>query len=309
MSGVLAEAFNVASIEAGSGNATDDSMAALSILLQHGAKPSPKDLNFLVSSIDSEKLEDCFFDAIACAQNSFVPFLNVSLALEGAIGEATEKYRRVLARLQREMDAILSDTLKSLPQSVSGLTGGMAACAALLEPELVSKSITCGGGEGPLAAALACSHRIVTFATSPLCMNYMFLKFSRGLPGPHDGPRVAMLQRTNLDHREESKRRECLTALGKGSTLGGILGAAGKALCGDDDGLFLLTVWPGVHFITTGIAALPNSYYRVPVMMMVLDAILYAAVVVLFTMYVLLHDEGPLTGAEIGFACYVVVSG
>lgn len=283
-------------------------MAALSMLLQHGAKPSPKDLILLISLTDSEKLEECFFDAIACAQNSFVPFLNLSLAFEGAIGEATEKYRRVLARLQRALDAILSDTLKSLPQSVSGLNGGMAACAALLEPELANKSITCGGGEGPLAAALACSHRIVTFATSPLCMNYMFLKFTRGLPGPYDGPRVDTLQRPNLDDREESKRQESLTALCKGSTLGGILGAAGKALCGDDDGLFLLTVLPGVHFMATGIAALPNSYYRVPMMMMVLDAILYSAVVVLFTKYVLLHDDGPLTGAEIGFACYVVVS-
>lgn len=308
VSKVLAEAFHVASIEVESRNATDGPMVAMSMLLQHGSKPNPRDLILLCRSTDSAKLEDMFFDAVASAQNSFIPFLNLSLAFEGAIGEATERDRRMLARLQREMDAVLAETLKSLPQRVSELTGGMAACAALLEPELANKCTTCGGGKGPLAAALSCSHRIVTFATTPLCMNFLLLKFTRGLPGLHDGPRVATIQSPRLDPREESKGQECLTALCPGSTLGGILRAVGKAISGDDDGLYLLTVLPGLHFIATGIVALPNCYYRVPLMMMVLDFIVYVVVVVLFTKYVLLHDEGPLTEAEVAFTCYVMVS-
>lgn len=181
----------------------------------------------------------------------------------------------------------------------------MAVCAALLEPELTNTRVANNGG--PLSISLHCAHRIVTFATTPLGLDYMFQKFTRGLPGPGDGARVRMLQSPQLDLREEAKAHESLTAFCRGSWLGRVLTLASKAFAGDH--LCHITFMPGVHFIATGIAALPNNYYRVPAVRMLWDLIVYMGVLVLFTKCVLfIEDDGPVEVGEIAFAAFVVVS-
>ncbi|CBJ49208.1 Transient Receptor Potential Channel [Ectocarpus siliculosus] len=305
---LLAEAFSVATTEAqGVRHTIEDPLRGLSMLLQHGTKPHPTDLVILCRAIDYEELDECLFQAVASAKNSFIPSLNLSFAFRDAIrSAASERDRRVLARLQHDVDSILTETLNRLPQSVCGLSGGMAACTALLEPEVADDSSTYGE-RGPLARALGCTHRIVTFATTPLCMNFMLLKFTRGLPALKDGHSVLILEKSRLDIREEAKGHESLTALCPGSILGGFLPRVGKLLW-DDDRLAPLTFFPGAHFIATGVVALPNSYYKVPLMRMALEAMIFTAALAFFTSRVLLFEKGQLTIAEVAFAIYVVAA-
>ncbi|CAM9739915.1 unnamed protein product [Ectocarpus sp. 4 AP-2014] len=305
---LLAEAFNVATTEAqGLRHTIEDPLRGLSMLLQHGTKPYPADLVILCRAIDYEELDECLFQAVASANNSFIPSLNLSFAFRDAIrSAANERDRRVLARLQHDVDSILTETLNRLPQTVCSLSGGMAACTALLEPEVADDSSTYGE-RGPLARALGCPHRIVTFATTPLCMNFMLLKFTRGLPALKDGHSVLTLEKSCLDVREEAKGNESLTALCPGSILGGFLPRVGKLLW-DDGRLAPLTFFPGAHFIATGVVALPNSYYKVPLMRMALEAMIFTAALAFFTSRVLLFEKGSLTIAEMAFAIYVVAA-
>lgn len=308
MPGVLAGAFSVAALEVHtSRNTAEESLSALAMLLQHGTIPLAKDLVFLSRVVSTDTLEECFLQAIASAKNCFIPSLHLSFMLQDAIDEASERDRRVLAGLKQGVDALLAAILKCLPQKVSCVSGGMAACAAILEPELNENRLTYAR-MGPLAASLSCCHRIVTFATTPLCMNYMLLKFCRGLPALNDGPRAQALDSSRLDTRDEAKGQESLTSMCRGSRVGVLLNRVGKSICGGSGCLSILTIYPGAHFIAVGVVTMPNSYYHVPVMRMVLDAMVYIAALALFTKGVLLHDEGSLTVPEVAFAVYFVVS-
>lgn len=70
-----------------------------------------------------------------------------------------------------------------------------------------------------------------------------------------------------------------------------------------------LTVLPGGQFTVAGLAAMPDQYYRVPAMRMVLDLAVYLGMLAVFSTVVLFHEDGPLTSGEIAFAFYLLVSG
>lgn len=53
---------------------------------------------------------------------------------------------------------------------------------------------------------------------------------------------------------------------------------------------------------------MPDAYYRVPVMRMVLDIVVYLGMLVLFSVVILLGDDGPLTAGESALALYILVS-
>lgn len=279
-------------------------LEALSVILQHGSKPDPEDLIFLCRVVDVEKLDDCFFRGVSSASNSFIPALNVSSALDAAIGEAREMERKKLVRLLIEGDKVLCEILRWLPQKVYGFSGGMEACNAIFEPKTTNPRAA--DSTGPLDDALKCQRHTVIFATAPLGMDFMFQKFTRGLPGLRSTPRVHALEVPNFDPRDEIKGQESLTALCSGSFLGGILRRVGKTL--SDQSLCGFTVFPGAHFILTGIIALPNSYYKVPAMRMALDLILYVGALALFTKEALLFEDGQPGWGEIIFAVGIVVS-
>ena len=283
------------------------SLAALSMLLEYGAKPDPKDLVLLARTVESESREACFVEAVSAAANPFIPSLNISFGLDWAIGMAPDMERRVLSQLRIGVNRLLAETLQWLPQTVRHLPGGMAACAALFEPELTTMHSGDGAdGPGPLAVALDCSTRVVTFATTPLAMDYMLQKFSRGLPGLLDSDRVVLLEAPTFDGREEGKGHDSLTAYTQGSTLGVIMTALGGSL--ECNSLCGLTLLPGAHFIAMGMVSVTNSYYKTPVVRLVFDLVIYAGVLALFTARVLYHTEGSITGSEIIFVVWVLVS-
>lgn len=179
----------------------------------------------------------------------------------------------------------------------------MYACAELLEPE--AQNARAASMQGPLSLALHCGTRIVTFATSPLGMDYIFQKFTRGLPGLLDVNYTRMVESPHLDPREEAMGHESLTALCEECWFGRLLMGTTKML--SMDSMCTLAVFPGGHFITTGIIALPNAYYKVPAVRMAFDFIVFVGVLVIFVRDVLLEDDGPVKDGEIAFAVIVAV--
>lgn len=278
-------------------------LVALSVLLQHGTKPTAADLINLSRAVNFEEVDECFFWAVACASNAFIPSLNLSFALDAAIEEARESERKVLSQLKREVDDLLADITSRLPKTVRGVSGGMAVCAALFEPNVRGARDVDDGG--PLCAALHCTHRIVTFATTPLGMDYMVQKFTRGLPGLRNEDRVVMLETAHFDPREEGKGHESLTALSEGSHLGRALTAVGRGLA--EQSLSRMTRFPGAHFITTGVVAMPNSYYKVPAVRMIFELLLYVGVLTLFVKEVLFLEDEPVEPGEVAFAAWALV--
>ena len=79
-------------------------------------------------------------------------------------------------------------------------------------------------------------------------------------------------------------------------------------LQGADAQYLILTFLPGAQFIIAGLLAKPNVYYRVPAMRMAMDFVVYIMMLAFYSFCVLLHEDGPLTTAEIFFASYVLVS-
>lgn len=69
-----------------------------------------------------------------------------------------------------------------------------------------------------------------------------------------------------------------------------------------------LSVLPGAQFLVAGLVAVPDAYYRVPAVRMVLDFVVYMGMLAVFSAVILQHDNGTLRAEEIVFAIYVLVS-
>ena len=140
----------------------------------------------------------------------------------------------------------------------------------------------------------------------PLVMDYLSNRFTCGLPDLGDTNRI-------LRNDDEL---EILAHSGDDPT--------NRSLCiGDpeiDDNLWslfqgvpvenipALTVLPGAQFVITGLLTKNQSYYRVPVMRMAMDFVVYLVMLVAYYSWVLLYEDGPVTLGEVLFACYVLVS-
>lgn len=61
-------------------------------------------------------------------------------------------------------------------------------------------------------------------------------------------------------------------------------------LQGEDVAFPDLTRLPGAKFIVAGLVTKPNSYYRVPVMRMALDFMVYLAMLAVFSAVVMFHE-------------------
>ena len=82
------------------------------------------------------------------------------------------------------VDELLLEVLEHLPQTVRGFPGEMKACSAVFEPEAVISSYK--GTMGPLSVALQKRQQMDTYCTTPLVLDFMSRKFTKGLPTLRD---------------------------------------------------------------------------------------------------------------------------
>lgn len=82
------------------------------------------------------------------------------------------------------MDELLLEVLEHLPQTVRGFEGQMKACSAVFEPETVISGHK--GILGPLRVALQKRQQMNTYCTVPLVLDFMWRKFTKGLPSARD---------------------------------------------------------------------------------------------------------------------------
>lgn len=82
------------------------------------------------------------------------------------------------------MDELLLEVLEHLPQTVRGFEGQMKACSAVFDLETDISGHN--GTLGPLDVALQNRQQMDTYCTTPLVLDFMWRKFTKGLPGFRD---------------------------------------------------------------------------------------------------------------------------
>lgn len=85
---------------------------------------------------------------------------------------------------QAAVDELLLEVLEHLPQTVMGFEGEMKTCSAVFEPETVISRHN--GTVGPLSVALGKRQQMDTYCTIPLVLDFMWRKFTKGLPSLRD---------------------------------------------------------------------------------------------------------------------------
>lgn len=282
----------------------------LSSLLEYGARPSHSFLVELSREKSLEWLKEVCLGAVTSARNPFVPGMTLSVKLAGAAGKAPEGERRNILFLQDSVDALLLELLERLPQTVrgfddllfkilkqDGIEDGMGWLSAVFEPEGSAANPT---GPGPLGMALRERKQMETFCTMPLVMDFLSRRFTWSLPDLGDtdgvlGDYGELLTLTTdglvLDH----EKLNCSAFLV-------------ERLQGANEDKRSLTILPGAQFIAAGLVGRPNDYYRMPAMRMVLDLVVYVAMLAVFTVAVLFHADGAVTAGEWLFLLYIAVS-
>ncbi|CAM9163107.1 unnamed protein product [Ectocarpus fasciculatus] len=326
------------------GGGLDWAIGALSCLLQYPAMFDTADLIQLSRERSAEWLRTCFLETVACSDNPFVPGMALSIAFAKSASVAPEGERRKLLSLQERVDTLLLEILERLPQTVQGFDGGMTGCSAVFEPELSREDAR--GLPGPLRLALQERQHVQTFCTQPLLTDFLSRRFTYGLPGVRDtqnilgdrreltnlargGPGERMSGQKYLALDEEGRRKEdgrsldrCLlldlqdkigqegTLLDSRKIIDTLLSPCillqGANCAGLWNTATSLTLLPGAQFTIAGLVGMPDQYYRVPAMRMLLDLAVYLGMLVFFSTVVLFHEDGPLTPGEAAFAFYVL---
>lgn len=277
----------------GSGDRELDALCPITFrLLELSARPSLKDLVEL-SQTKCEWMKTCLLGAVVSASNPFIPGMILSVDLAGAAKDAREGERRDITSLQTRLDSFLLEILERLPQTVPGFAGGMDGCSAVFEPGPE------GYNRGPLNIILGERQQMETFCVKPIVMDFLTRRFTRGLPDLWDTSGV-------LGDTDELDQLAAFNDRGDDGLV--IEGSIESFLQGAHAGWPGLTILPGAQFIVAGLMAKPNSFYRVPVMRMMLDLVVYLAVLAVFSTFVLFHDDGTMTRGEIAFAVHILVS-
>lgn len=86
--------------------------------------------------------------------------------------------------MQAAVDELLLEVLEHLPQTLKGFEGEMKGCSAVFEPETVISRHR--GMMGPLGVALQKRQQMDTYCTTPLVLDFMWRKFTKGLPSLRD---------------------------------------------------------------------------------------------------------------------------
>ncbi|CAM9546666.1 unnamed protein product [Choristocarpus tenellus] len=161
----------------------------------------------------------------------------------------------------------------------------MAAVQEILEPELTN--LRPRDFVGPLALALEIRH--LDFLNTSLVTDYLFLKFSAGLPNPLGDAswRQGYRHRRFMLNQDESKLRVYLLQGG----------------CSDSP---QWTYLPGLQFILAGLAGHTAAFYKVPAMRLAIDIVAFLGVTALFSVTVVVQgDFGTLGPFEFCWGIYI----
>ena len=109
------------------------------------------------------------------------------------------------------MDELLLEVLEHLPQTVRGFEGQMKACSAVFEPETVISRHK--GTVGPLNVALRKRRQMDTYCTTPLVLDFMWRKFTKGLPSLRDTEGVLANDKTFSNPGQTLYGTSCLVPL------------------------------------------------------------------------------------------------
>lgn len=295
----------------------------LSCILESPTVLDPSDLMRLSRGVSEDWLAICFLEALASVENAFVAGTTLSVALAKAAGIAPQGERRKLGSLQNKLDGLLLEILERLPQTVPGFHAGMEGCAAVFEPEV--KEGDARGLLGPLWMVLQSRGHMETFCAQPLIVDYLSRRFSHGL-GNLVGTKGLTSDHLELEELVHGAAHSHALGMDVHDEiyLGGYGYAVGptyilktlftspcimlQGVNNEHASRTSLSVLPGVQFLTAGLVAVPEAYYRVPAMRMVMDVIVHLGMLAVFCSLILLHDDGPLTAGEISFAIYILVS-
>lgn len=327
----------------GLGWAIDVLSCCLEYCLEYPAMLDPKDVVNFSRHASEGWMRTCFLDTVASVENPFVAGMTLSVSLAEAAVVAPQGERRKLLSVQRKVVNLLLELLERLPQTVQGFGhGGMAICQALFEPSILADGAR--EGLGPLRMILQNRGHTETFGTQPLVVDFLSLRFANCLPdlldtknvlGDDKGVELLGNEKLHLFREPsdlETEREELISVarclaidardrldeswqqrwsiLAEGhildtlrspcTMLQGVTSIRSKATS--------LSVLPGAQFVVAGLVAVPDAYFRVPVMRMVLDFTVYLGMLAVFSAVVLQHDDGTLRAEEIVFAIYVLVS-
>lgn len=268
----------------------------LSFLLACGAEiVTGKDgnLSSILGGFGVLELQTCFIRAISAVDNPFIPGMMLAVALVSAAPTAKENEKRKMSELQETIEELLLEVLERLPQAVAGFPGGAAACSYLFEPETTGATVS--KVVGPLRRAFSKRRLITTFCTQPLVLDFITHTFGAGL--------------LSLEARGRSDKQA------SGSHAGQLaLNTVDPAVVATTSLATELqqvrpTLLPGVQFILVGLVAMPFTYYRVPLLRMALDLVVYLVVLAVYTIVIAnMYAKSLANRYEIALGFYVVVS-
>lgn len=292
--------------EKGNMEAMKESEGIFVSLVHHSARPTSEFLWKLAHDTNRDpshgwqRFEKLVLRAVESARNPLVPGMSLSVNLANAAEHAREGEERRLSGLRRDLDAFMIEVLKRLPQTVRGFKDGVRGCSRLFEPDGSKEKPI--GRKGPLRLSFSRRQQMENICASPLVMDYLSNRFTCGLPNLRDTD--------GFLRNEEELRQLAHTSDDSVSPILCIDPTLWRWSQGGlwDEGSPALTLLPGAQFIIVGLLVIPRSYYRVPVMRMAMDFVVYVAMLVAFFRWVLLHEDGPVTIGESLFAVYIVVS-
>lgn len=294
--------------------AVQESGAIFIDLIHHSARPPSAFLRKLAHDTRDgpshrwRRFKELVMQAVESAKNPLIPGMSLSIALSEAAERAREGEERRLSDLRRDLDEYMMEVLERLPQTVRGFEDGIRGCSGLFEPEGSRGNLV--ERPGPLRLAFGRRQQMEGLCAVPLVMDYLFNRFTCGVPDLRDSHRVLQ----NKDELHLLANAGGFNPTNPTLCIGNPANDSGEGIWRLFQGvpwredLPALTFLPGAQFIITGMLTVPRSYYKVPAMRMAMDFVVYLAMVVAYCNLVLLHNDGPVSKGEILFACYILAS-
>lgn len=261
-----------------------DDLKTLSTLIASSARPSAGDLRDLSQRYESgEQFKKCCLRAVTSAANPFIPGITLSIRLGEAAKLANEGEQRTIKDIQSSIDMLLLEIFERLPRTVGGFEklAGRGACARMLEPKLTGLDASDDYKElrlGPLDMILTERQQLETFCKVPLIMDFLSREFRLGLPDLKlDIANVLPGVRGQQEAADVYEGWNELSyvvynGLVRRSTVHRLWD---KAFEKAHVNMLNLDLFPAADFIFQGVFTASAQHYRVPVMRMALDFVVY----------------------------------